>query len=298
MTKTITLARYAQRDELVALWQAAFGDQGQSVHYFFDYRFQPENCLVGTTSGRVVSMLHMLPTEVATDRGSVAAHYIYAAATLPAEQGQGYMGALLKAAALCGEWRGQRYSLLLPSNQGLYEFYARHGYLPHYRTKLVTLSRQELEERAAGAAVGSAMLPPDVDLADVRNESLLSQHGSVLWDDAALKYATNYYGLYGGQLVAAMQGHQPAYALGLVGETGTCEVLEIIASSESLPSLAAALLDKLPAESYRFRLPAFSLLFGNAGETMPFGMIKLLAGSGVASSELVIVNPYLGLTLD
>ena len=64
MTKAITLARYAQRDELAALWQAAFGDQGKSVYYFFDYRFQPENCLVGTISGRVVSMLHMLPTAV------------------------------------------------------------------------------------------------------------------------------------------------------------------------------------------------------------------------------------------
>jgi len=297
VTKAMTLARYAQRDELVALWQAAFGDQGQSVHYFFDYRFQPENCLVGTVSGRVVSMLHMLPTELATDRGSVAAHYIYAAATLPAMQGQGYMGALLQAAALCGEWRGQRYSLLLPSNQGLYEFYARHGYLPHFRTKFVTLSRQELEERAAGA-VGTSLLPPNVEFAGVRNEKLRSHSGSVLWDDEALKYATNYYGLFGGQLVAAMQGQQLAYALGLMGESGTCEVLEIIACEASLPGLAAALLDKLPAQSYRFRLPAFSLLFGSAGEIMPFGMIKPLAGSGAATAESVLVSPYLGLTLD
>lgn len=297
MTKTLTLARYAQRDELAALWQAAFDDQGESVHYFFDYRFQPENCLVGTTSGRVVSMLHMLPTEVATDRGSVAAHYIYAAATLPAMQGQGYMGALLRVAALCGEWRGQRYSLLLPSNQGLYEFYARHGYLPQFRTKLVTLSRQELEERAAGA-LGSPLLPQYVDLAALRNESLLSQHGSVLWDEEALKYAVGYYGLFGGQLVTVGQGQQRAYALGLVGEAGNCEVLEIVAEEDSLPPLAAMLLDKFPAESYRFRLPAFSLLLGNAGEIMPFGMIKSLAGSGAANAELVLANPYLGLTLD
>jgi len=297
MTRAITLARYTQRDELTALWQAAFDDYSDSVHYFFDHRFQPENCLVGMSSGKVMSMLHMLPVEVATVAGRVAAHYIYAAATLPALQGQGYMGALLKAAALCGEWRGQRYSLLLPSDQGLYNFYARHDYLSCYTTKMVTLRREELEIRASSTFC--PLSPPNYAvLAQVRNASLLSHQGAALWSAEALSYAVGYYELFGGKLVVSGQGQTMAYALGMVGQSGTCEVLETIADGESFSLLAAELLCHLPAQSYRFRLPAHSSLFGSAGATTPFGMIKSLAGASENLGELCQATPYLGLTLD
>ncbi|MBS3872420.1 MAG: GNAT family N-acetyltransferase [Firmicutes bacterium] len=297
MTKGIALALWAQRDELISLWQSAFDDHSESVQYFFDYRFQPENCLVGTVGGRVVSMLHMLPLEVATEVGSVAAHYIYAAATMPAFQGQGYMGALLKAALLCGEWRGQHYSLLLPSNKGLYDFYGRHGYLSCYETKFVTLMRGELEARALGA-VPLPSLPNYAELALLRRESMRSHYGAALWDDEALRYAVGYYEHFGGKLVVVEKGQHRAYALGLMGEAETCEVLEMIASQESLPLLAGLLLKELPAKAYRFRLPVSSLLLGSTGETKPFGMIKPLAAGNDASGGLCRAIPYLGLTLD
>ena len=297
MTKGIALARWAERDELIALWQAAFADDKEAVHYFFEHRFQPENCLVGLSSGKVVSMLHMLPTEVAAEGGKEKAHYIYAAATLPLWQGQGYMGALLKAAELCGQWRGDLYSLLLPSNKGLYDFYARHGYLTCYTTKFVTLSREELEARAL-SDVQLSSLPNYAELAELRLLSLRSHYGAALWDEEALRYAVGYYEHFGGKLVVVDQGQHKAYALGVVGESGTCEVVEMIADQESLPLLASRLLRELPAKAYRFRLPVSSSLLGSIGEARPFGMLKALAAGSEARGELCRATPYLGLTLD
>ena len=65
----------------------------------------------------------MLPCHMQARGKLFPGHYIYAAATLPAYRGRGYMASLMAAAALEGAGRGQMFSAVLPAEESLYAYY-------------------------------------------------------------------------------------------------------------------------------------------------------------------------------
>jgi hypothetical protein len=69
-----------------------------------------------------------------------------------------------------------------------------------------------------------------------------------------------------------------------------------MADNNTFPALAAALLKKVPARQYRFRLPVMSPLFCGEGITERFGMLKLLGRVGICGVKMNA--PYLGLGMD
>jgi len=296
MDRDIALSRYVQRNELIDLWHSSF-EADAGVEYFFNYRFQPENCLVYTIDGKVASMLHMLPLQIVTAEGKVPAHYIYAAATLPDFRGQGLMASLLSAAVHVGEWRGDHYSALLPSEPSLYHYYAQHGYQEYFSTRFVNLTKDEVEKQAQDTS--PEVLMPDYAILAARRSSFLTpQIGSALWSTSGVEYAAGFYGVYGGTLVSVARGKSTSYALGLCVTDEHCIIPEIIAEQESLPMLLAAVLRELPAKNYHFKLPAASDFWRDLGEVQRCGMIKCLKGATLPTHRALSEMPYLGLTLD
>jgi len=294
--REIALARYVQRNELIDLWHSSF-EADAGVEYFFNYRFQPENCLVYTIGGKVASMLHMLPLQIVTAEGPVPAHYIYAAATLPDYRGQGLMARLLSAAAHVGEWRGDSHSVLLPSEPSLYQYYGRHGYQDYFKARVVALTKDEVERQAQNTSP-EVLMPDYPTLAARRNRFLNHQLGSALWPTTGLEYAAGFYGVYGGTLASVAQGKGISYALGLCLADEQCIIHEMIADIASLPALLAAVLRELPAKSYLLKLPAASDYWRDLGEVQRCGMIKCLKGATLPKDLAVFPMPYLGLTLD
>lgn len=296
MTRSgIAAAGWLEKAELAAVWEKCFGDPPRHIHYFFNNLFEPQNCLTYREDGGIVSMVHMLPARIADGGRLVQAHYIYAAATLPEYRSRGLMGQLLEAAFQAGRRRGDRYSFLLPANRSLYRFYGNLGYTVGFELRTLAVSREEMQQAAAGAPVWQ-FLPDYGKLCDFRREWLSGQDGSAHWDARRLAYADSINRLDGGKLICSMAGDRPAYALCRpAAEAGACEVLELAADPETFAGLAANLVDAIDAQQYFLRLPGDGPLFAGRGRRAGFGMIRSLAAG---TAPPVGKSPYLGLTLD
>ncbi len=141
MTGALGFARPGDEPQLLALYLRCFPDGPAFWQWFFEKGpYRPGDTLVWREGEQIVSSLQMLPVTLAQGKARSAAHYIYAASTLPEHRGRGRMGRLLAAAAEEGLRRGQQYSVLIVEEPSLLDYYARFGYLPQIRWKLQTAS--------------------------------------------------------------------------------------------------------------------------------------------------------------
>lgn len=131
MIPAIGFASESDAAALKELYQVCFPeDEPAFWEWIFANPYRADHTLVLRNKGRVISSLQMIPCDMRLDERRFAAHYIYAAATLPAYRGAGLMAALLSEAAAIGRARGQEFSVLITQEDSLLEFYGRFGYLP------------------------------------------------------------------------------------------------------------------------------------------------------------------------
>jgi GNAT superfamily N-acetyltransferase len=289
----IGFASWEMRPELSRIWQVCFQEPARPAEFFLNNLFSPRDCLVYRVGETVAAAVYLLPARVASAKGPLQAHYIYAAATLPRYRGRGYMASLLACAAMEGAGRGDRYSVVLPADAGLYGLYGKSGYASFFRVRNLSVPADRLRALAREEYPGK-MLPDFRRLASARDSLAGRSVGSVLWSERMLWFAAGMGSVYGDRLVCSRAGDAFAYALCRPSD-GFCAVLETAAEEAAFAGLASALLRESPAPEYRFRLPANGL-FPGEGELSDFGMIKPVGGAGL--DEIRSDAPYLGLTLD
>lgn len=119
------------REQLLTLYRACFPeDDPQFWNWVFDNLYAPENTLNVRENGGIIASLQMIPCKMQLKDRLFAAHYIYAASTLPEKQGKGLMAGLLARAAEEGRKRGHDFSVLITQEDSLLDYYARFGYRP------------------------------------------------------------------------------------------------------------------------------------------------------------------------
>ncbi len=293
----IRLGDWEMRRELVDIWQICFDEPARPPKYFLNNYFRPENCLVYQVGEKIAAVVYLLPARIAAKKGTVQAHYIYAAATLPEYRSRGFMAALLAAAALVGARRGDQYSFLLPATKELYPMYQKSDYRPFFKARMADITLDQLVSIAESGQINKTALSIH-HLNSLRSGQLAGKTGSVLWSHEAFAFAAGMGKIYGDKLVASLTDGQPAYALCRRLDENTCLVQEIMAQERTLPNLAANLIQTMPALSYRFRLPANSALLQVEGEELPSGMMKPIGGASMEPVEPISSAPYLGLPLD
>ena len=121
------------REQLLDLYQACFPEDAPAFwEWVFERLYCPGNTLNIRENGQIVASLQMLPCSLRLNDQTFSAHYIYAASTLPEQQGRGLMAQLLKQAAEEGRKRGQDFSILITQEDSLLDYYARFGYEPRF----------------------------------------------------------------------------------------------------------------------------------------------------------------------
>ena len=145
----IGFAKWEDRPVLAELWQVCFEEERRYANFFFNNAFRPENCLVYRVAGRPAAMLHLLPAKIVCGGKPVRIHYVFACATAPEHRSHGYMNALLAYAALVGSQREEQFSAILPASPGLYDYYAKSGYMTFFERDEYRLSAEQLREKAA-----------------------------------------------------------------------------------------------------------------------------------------------------
>lgn len=298
----ITLARDGMRGDLEYIWRACFGDPSDYVKYFFDFRYNPNNCAVyvDDSSGRAVAMIHMLPAAITEDAEVVPVQYIYALATRPDHQGRGIMTALLRFAEQYANHRRQRYLILSPGNRELYRLYEKKGFYRCFSVRKVYMTRKDLLTLSAGTDQQVRPHPLQLsDLAAVRRDVLIDREGSISWDMEAIRYAAGVHTHCGGIVVAGERDNSAGYAFCKVqGER--VNVSEFIAQPDYTKQLIMDILKTFPQNEFSLRLPMSDEFFAPFGDVETLGMIRTVGGKYPVNILTLTGKhlPYLGLPLD
>ena len=127
------------REQLLTLYAACFPEDDRSFwEWVFERLYCPGNTLNIREDGRIVASLQMLSCALRLKDQTFSAHYIYAASTLPEQQGRGLMAQLLEQAAEEGRKRGHDFSILITQEDSLLDYYARFDYQPKFLLGLGT----------------------------------------------------------------------------------------------------------------------------------------------------------------
>lgn len=129
MIKEIT-----DKNQIVPLWQQAFGDSEEDILYFAD-NVTNAKCFGYFCNNKPVSMLYL----VACKLGDNNAHYIYAACTLKEFQGNGYMSKLID---YCQFNFGD--ICLIPAKEGLIDYYSKRKFAHKADISSVSFQQQDL----------------------------------------------------------------------------------------------------------------------------------------------------------
>lgn len=122
------------REEVERLWKTCFHDTDEFIRFYFDRKYLDENALVSRNEkGHAVAVLQMLPYPMTFGQEVVNVSYISGACTLPEARSRGIMRELLGEAFRRMKQRGLAFSILIPQEDWLYDYYARVGYSPVFK---------------------------------------------------------------------------------------------------------------------------------------------------------------------
>lgn len=252
------------REQLLALYRACFPEDDPVFwNWVFDHLYRPENTLVIRENGKILSSLQMLPCKMRLKDLFFDAHYIYAASTLPEEQGRGLMALLLKQAAEEGIRRGQAFSVLITQEDSLLDYYARFGYEGRFCIAVMPPQAGELSEKHWFRTA----VPADIPAINALYERVAKEMLHGYRDDVHWQLQLDLFGT--GAKVMEHNGQITAYAF--ADERG---VMEAVGPEAGL--LAAHI---TPGQSWR-TLPVYS--------GKPMGSIKPL---NEKSREIMEQNP-------
>lgn len=119
---------YATKDDINAikeLFDECFDEDIAFNHWFFDNIFDYKNTIVYKKSNKIVAMLQAMPYRI-SNIGEVS--YIYGACTKKEYRGCGIMSELINFSFQEDKSNGKIASVLIPANEGLFDFYSRFGY--------------------------------------------------------------------------------------------------------------------------------------------------------------------------
>ena len=120
----ICYAKKSEFNQIIDLFNRCFKGEEQFAELFFDNFYKCEDTIVYKINDKIVGMVQMMPYEV----NSGKATYIYGACTDENFRKQGIMEQLLERSFEISKTRGHKFSILIPGEEWLFDFYKKYGY--------------------------------------------------------------------------------------------------------------------------------------------------------------------------
>lgn len=133
--------RLLEKDDIPqakALWKEAFGDSDRFIEWYFANKIMPGDSL-GMFDGGLVSVVHMLPYQIAVQGRPIQSAFIAGAATAKNRQGQGLMRIMLHETLTLLKSRAITMTHLYPFKHSFYENFgwATYSYV-YYNNEKIT----------------------------------------------------------------------------------------------------------------------------------------------------------------
>jgi GNAT superfamily N-acetyltransferase len=156
-----------------ALWDTAFPEEPEFNDWFFANEYKCKYCLALKQDNKILAMAQLLPYYI---EGVGEVSYVYGAATHPDYRRRGLMRELLKSAEELDKGLGRVASVLIPANEGLFEFYSHLGYKTAFYVQKGELAKPV-------PTVGYKLRKADDSDIKAMNELYLKQKGSAIVRD-------------------------------------------------------------------------------------------------------------------
>lgn len=290
----LRLSNELDKLELMKIWKQCFKDTDDSINYFFLKKFKPNKCTVCEVDSKVVASLYMLDVYISIEGSVEKAYYLYAAGTLPEYRGRGYMKSLISYANIIQFYRGKKYSILLPANDSLYDYYKILGYKKFFKSGFLELSNLQMKNYIRNIDI----LNENVDFEKVsllRYKLCVNNSGSIVWEEQAIKYAFEINNIGKGENIVLSNGDYAICNL----SSNSLNIIEFISTEKNFYNLMTKIYRKFPeCDFYKFRFPQFCNYFNEKVVIKDFGMIKNIGDNSNFIDYMNNNNAYLGLTLD
>ncbi|MDD3832466.1 MAG: GNAT family N-acetyltransferase [Oscillospiraceae bacterium] len=276
------------------IWLDAFPEDGpEDVDFFFSHALNSESCAAWVQDGQLVSMVFLLPGELAFSNGrKLDLKYIYAAATLTEFRGRGIFGNLLTGVHELMRGRGVDACFLRPAQPSLFNYYPRFGYKPYfYNTTQSIETGRNFEVSGGGRDISlDASAESPQKIADLRNRLLKDHPVWVKWPEGLLDLAVLQAQRFGGTAIP----HEKGFAI--------CEkdgdkvwIREWLCRPGYEAALGRAVAERFKVSGFELRRPARP----EDINSHVFGMIKPLNnGADNLIDEYKDRLPYMGPAFD
>ncbi|MCH5316361.1 MAG: GNAT family N-acetyltransferase [Eubacterium sp.] len=107
------------REQIISLWSSVFGDSREDIEFFID-ECKNYSCLGLFVDDTLASMLFLVDCKYSEYNGK----YVYAVCTAEVYRKHGYSSSLISEA----KKHMRDFLWLIPANDGLFEFYSKHGF--------------------------------------------------------------------------------------------------------------------------------------------------------------------------
>ncbi len=290
----IRLATAYDIPAMKSIWDDGFHDPLNYIDFIFSEVSRASDAVVFEESGSVIAMLLMIPTRFVNKGEYTNALYILGAATLKKYRGRGIMSHLLEFAEQRAKSNGAEFSILVPGERYLFDFYKKRGYNADFGVRSVKLR--------TGILSSIDPLPDDaVKIDALTNEELFILRDSSLvdiphieWSAGQLRFVMKDSEIYGDHIAHYDGEAGRAYAV-YNCQNGKLNVKELLGSSVNVQeSLLREIVVKNDVSRAELRLPIRSKVLPHEGSTIRYGMAKPLGDKGFLHD----IEPYMSLMLD
>ena len=292
----IRLAKDKEVGALKHIWKICFGDEDSYIDFYFSQKYKENETVVLLESDIICAMATMIHVKMLMPDGKkVDISMLYAIATLPNYQGQGYSAQLI---SFCNQYlkrKDKAFSILVPAEQSLFDFYKKRGYKKAFYNRSVKLTGQQILTFNTSMDQEGWVQAVTASEYNRRRRSLLAGRLYIDYDDQEINYQKKVSQRFGADLYGFTIGGREGCAIVERIDNDQVLIKEILIAEDLLGEAIRKIKALLPAENYVLRLPAY-LGASLGGELEPFGMITddhMLENSIFTSNQ-----GYLGIAYD
>ncbi len=255
-------------DELISLWQTVFGDNKETIRYFFENAVETGDIFAEKINGRIVSAFYLVNATLITGNNENNVKYLYAAATLPEYRKQGIMSRMIKYAAEYVKQKNADYIALCPADESLYDYYGKLGFVSAFTDRIYIIVSDKLISYKA-----SRYFNTNISYAGIRN--FIPSLSYLRFSDGYLDYARYLASEYGFEINAVFDDEDKVFVTGYKKEN-TIYIDEAISQDGNYNHILSVLSD-IDCKKVILKTPVDIEIDGFPNELRKSGMLLSLS---------------------
>ncbi len=301
-----TRATEKTKKELINMMRICFNEPFDSVNFFFENKVDFNNCFTCINNDKITSVLHALPSQIKLENKVFTASYIYGACTLPSYRNRGYMRKLLNYYELQQKLKNVDFSILVPENEKLENYYNKLGYQNFFRIKEINFRKENFlkiltdnkKYNPKNEIYENSNFYNSFSVLEKLRHSIYNKINSVMYNASEIEYAVKLYRYFNGKFITVPNG----YAICTPIDLKTVIIKDFTCSEKETPLLLKKIYENFNSYSdFKIITNTENQFFKNMGQIKFFGMIKPLKPQLRELLKKVEKNnnyPYLGIALD